>query len=64
MMNENWKNFLIAQGATIQDDIVQYFGSGAGELTETRDGLVLCYLSQYGVLKVSGEDAETFCKPG
>lgn len=60
MMNENWKKFLTEQGATIQDGIVQYFGSGAGELVEARDGLVLCHLSQYGVLKVSGEDAETF----
>lgn len=59
-MNAIWKKYLREQGATIQGDIVQCFGSGEGELAAAQDGLVLCYLSQFGILRVSGEDAETF----
>lgn len=59
-MNAIWKKYLREQGATIQGDIVQCFGSGEGELAAAQDGLVLCYLSQFGILRVSGEDAEIF----
>lgn len=59
-MNAIWKTYLREQGATIQEEIVQCFGSGDGEFAAAQDGTVLCYLSQFGVLKVSGEDAEVF----
>jgi folate-binding protein YgfZ len=59
-MNSTWQDYLLTQGAKIQDGIVQYFGAGHGEMAAAQEGMVLCYLSHFGLLKVSGEDAETF----
>ncbi|MDD5057179.1 MAG: folate-binding protein YgfZ [Sideroxydans sp.] len=59
-MNQDWQNFLTAQGAHIQDGAVQHFGSAAAERIAARDGTVLCDLSQFGALKVSGDDAQHF----
>jgi folate-binding protein YgfZ len=59
-MNQDWQNFLTAQGAHIQDGAVQHFGAAAAERIAARDGTVLCDLSQFGVLKVSGDDAQHF----
>lgn len=59
-MNQDWQNFLAAQGAQIQDGIVNDFGAAAAERLATRDSTVLCDLSQLGVLRASGEEAETF----
>ena len=39
---------------------MQHFGNAAAERVATRDGTVLCDLSQFGVLKVSGEEAQGF----
>ncbi len=59
-MNQDWQNFLSTRGARIQESVVQNFGDSAAERLATRDGAVLCDLSQFGTLKVSGEDAATF----
>jgi folate-binding protein YgfZ len=59
-MNQDWQNFLATQGAHIQDGVVQHFGNAAEERVATRDGTVLCDLSQFGVLRVSGEEAQAF----
>lgn len=59
-MNEDWQNFLAAQGAQIQDGVVNHFGDAAAECLTARDGTVLCDLSQFGTLRVSGEEAQTF----
>lgn len=59
-MNQDWQNFLATQGAQIQDGVVQDFGDAAAERVATRDGTVLCDLSQFGILKVSGEEAQGF----
>ncbi len=59
-MNQAWHDFLTTQGALIQDSVVQHFGDAAAERSVTRDGTVLCDLSQFGLLKVSGEDAPLF----
>ncbi|MBI4809142.1 MAG: folate-binding protein YgfZ [Nitrosomonadales bacterium] len=59
-MNQFWQNFLTTQGALIQDGTVQHFGDAAAERSATRDGTVLCDLSQFGVIKVSGEEAQVF----
>ncbi len=59
-MNQDWLNYLTTQGAHIQDGIVQHFGNAPAERVATRDGTVLCDLSQFGVLKVSGEEAQGF----
>lgn len=59
-MNQDWQSFLTTQGAQIQDGTVQHFGDAAAERIATRDGTVLCDLSQFGVIKVSGEEAQGF----
>jgi folate-binding protein YgfZ len=60
MMNQDWQNFLSTQSAHLQDDIVQHFGDAVAERIATRDGLIRCDLSQFGLLKVTGEDAQSF----
>lgn len=59
-MNQDWQHFLATQGAQMQDGVVQCFGEAAVERISTRDGTVLCDLSQFGILKVTGEDAQAF----
>ncbi len=59
-MNQAWQDFLTAQGALIQDSVVQHFGDAAAERITTRDDTVLCDLSQFGILRVTGEDAQGF----
>jgi len=59
-MNQDWQNFLTAQGAQIQDGVVQNFGDAAAERVATRDSTILCDLSQFGTIQVSGEDAKGF----
>jgi folate-binding protein YgfZ len=60
MMDQDWQDFLTKQGAQIQDGVVNYFGDPAAERIATRDGTVLCDLGQFGTLRASGEEAETF----
>ncbi len=59
-MNQDWQNFLVAQNAQLADGIVSYFGAAAAERIATLDGTVLCDLSQFGTLRVTGADAQTF----
>lgn len=59
-MNQDWQNFLASQGAYLQDGVINHFKSAAAELLATRDATVLCDLGQFGILRVSGADAETF----
>jgi folate-binding protein YgfZ len=59
-MNPIWQTFLTERGAVFASDTVQHFGDSAAELRATTDGAVQCDLSQFGVLRVSGEDAQSF----
>jgi folate-binding protein YgfZ len=59
-MQPDWLQFLTAQGAIIEDGTVQHFGDAAAELTATAKQTVLCDLSQFSTLRVSGEDAQSF----
>lgn len=59
-MNQEWQNYLVQQGAQIDEGVVQHFGDLQAELLATRDRSVLCDLSQSGTLKVSGEEAQRF----
>jgi len=59
-MNQNWQHFLQTQNAHIENNCVQHFGNSAAERTAMRDGSIVCDLSQFGLLRVSGEDAQTF----
>lgn len=59
-MNREWEDFLATQGAQLRDNVVEHFGDAAAERIAARDGTVLCDLSQFGVVKVYGEDAKGF----
>ena len=59
-MNQLWQDFLQQQGAHLHNGMAQHFGNAPAELTVSRDGTVLCDLSQFGTLKVSGVDALDF----
>jgi folate-binding protein YgfZ len=60
MHNNNWQSFLETQGAQLIDGVIQDFGNASFERITTRDGTVFCDLSQFGVLKISGDDAQSF----
>jgi len=59
-MNQEWQNFLMQQGAQLQDGVAQDFGNLQAELLAARDGTILCDLSQFGAIKVTGEEAQKF----
>jgi folate-binding protein YgfZ len=59
-MNPDWQNFLTQQGAQIADGATHDFGNATAELLAARDGTIVCDLSHFGLLKVSGEEAQTF----
>ncbi len=59
-MNPDWQIFLQRQHAHLADDAVLHFGNMQNEFAATQRGTVLCDLSQFGTLKVSGEDAQSF----
>ncbi|MFP5409534.1 MAG: YgfZ/GcvT domain-containing protein [Gammaproteobacteria bacterium] len=56
---ESWKNFLLSQGAVIENDAVQNFGNPAAERTAAT-GTVVADLSQLGLIAFEGEDTATF----
>ncbi len=59
-MNNNWKNHLISQGAEINENGCSHFGNPESEKTAALQGHVLCDLSHYGLIRVSGIEAESF----
>lgn len=44
----------------MQEGAVQHFGNAQAELVAARDGTIICDLSQFGTIKVSGEEAQKF----
>lgn len=59
-MQTAWQDFLQQQGAALNNGTVQHFGDASGELLAARDNTVLCDLSQFGTLRVSGEETQSF----
>ncbi len=59
-MQPDWQTFLTAQGAIIENGSVQHFGNAGAELAATANQTVLCDLSQFSTLRVTGEDAQSF----
>jgi folate-binding protein YgfZ len=59
-MNPDWYNFLAQHGASIDSGVVMQFGDSAAELYATAHDTVLIDLSQFGTLRVSGEEAQSF----
>lgn len=60
MTNPMWQDFLAKRGAILSEGVVQHFGDRAAELTSTAHGTVLCDLGQFGTLRASGEEAQSF----
>lgn len=58
-MNTDWQNFLSQHGSAVEADVVR-LGDGAAELEATVQNTVVCDLGQFGTLRVSGEEAQTF----
>ena len=59
-MQADWQQFLAAQGAVIEDGRVSHFGDPHAELAATAKQNTLCDLGQSSILRVSGEDAQSF----
>ena len=59
-MNSDWQLFLSQHGATIEAGVVQSFTDTASELLAAQNNTTLCDLSQFGVLRASGEEAQSF----
>ncbi len=63
-MKDNWKKFLAAQGAAFDSHCGTSRVTGfSGETTEKKTALnnhTLCDLSHYGLIRVQGEEAESF----
>lgn len=60
IMNQEWQNYLVQHGAQLHEGVMQHFGDLPAELLASRDSTVLCDLSQFGTLQVSGEEAQKF----
>lgn len=59
-MKPEWKNFLIDYGAEFAGDSLVSFGNPERERRIPPRGAILCDLSHFGLIGVSGEDAATF----
>lgn len=59
-MNADWKAFLLEKGALFDGEKLVSFGSPESERSSLNKGSVVCDLSNQGLIKVHGEDAESF----
>ena len=59
-MQADWQQFLASQGAIIKNGKVLHFGDIQTELAATSKQDTLCDLGQFSILRVSGEDAQSF----
>lgn len=59
-MNPDWFTFLTHRNAHIEQNRVLHFGQPAAELAQTVSGSVLIDLSHLGLIRFSGEDAQSF----
>ncbi|MCK5639341.1 MAG: folate-binding protein, partial [Gammaproteobacteria bacterium] len=59
-MNSDWQIFLQANGAHISKGQVEYFGEQLEEYRDALENNIVSDLSHFGLIRVSGEDAEQF----
>lgn len=59
-MNSNWQNFLTSRGARFEAGEASDFGDAQAELKAAASDTVLAPLTQFGVIRASGEDAASF----
>jgi folate-binding protein YgfZ len=55
-----WSEYLLTKGACLEAGQVAHFGDAPGELAHARDGLVVADLSDWGLIALTGEEAQTF----
>lgn len=60
MMNANWQEYLVANGARIDEGLVTDFGDPMVELDSARDATIMAPLVHLSLLECSGEDAGSF----
>lgn len=59
-MTQEWKQYLQQLGAQFANDTVLHFGNPQEELRQALHNNIITDLSQFGLIKVSGNDAEKF----
>lgn len=59
-MNPVWQTYLHHRHAIIENNCVVRFGDIAAELKDTQTGTIMADLSHYGLIRFSGDDAQTF----
>jgi len=59
-MNTDWKAFLLEKGALFDGKKLESFRSHESERSTLSESSVVCDLSNQGLIKVHGEDAESF----
>ncbi len=59
-MNASWQNFLASRGARLEAGQVCDFGDPQAELKAAAAGSVLTPLSQFGLIRATGDDAAAF----
>ncbi|MDD5472384.1 MAG: folate-binding protein YgfZ [Sideroxydans sp.] len=59
-MNQDWQNHLATRQANLDAGVVHDFSDAAAERAAAETGDILCDLSQFGLLRVSGEDSQSF----
>ena len=59
-MNPTWKDFLASRGARFEADDIGDFGDAPAELKAAESATVLAPLTQFGLIRASGEDAAGF----
>jgi hypothetical protein len=55
-----WSEYLLTKGACLEAGQVAHFGDAPGELAHARHGLVIADLSDWGLIALTGEEAQTF----
>lgn len=61
-MNTDWLDFLTKDNAQIDSNQVSHFGDPTAELQQAQISSVLIDLSHLGLIRISGEDAQSFCR--
>jgi tRNA-modifying protein YgfZ len=59
-MHPEWRTFLTARGAHVEDGRILHFGQPAAEIAALGSRPVLCDLSHLGLILASGDDARAF----
>ena len=59
-MKPDWKHFLIDRGAEFEGDSLVSFGNPERERRIPPQGAILCDLSHFGLISVTGDDAASF----